>query len=106
MDHSNRVGTLGGGIRVPDLRKVGVVQVRMKVHVSGTRDGKEWPQRGSVMEMPDDEAMAYIDAGMAEAVATFPTPVETAVAPDVVEKRGPKPAAVTAPGIKKSDIGF
>lgn len=83
----------------------------MKVDVSGTRNGKEWPQRGSVFEMPDDEAVGYINAGMAEAVTTFPAPVETATPPAVDEKRasGHKPAAAK-PGsggsITKSDVGF
>ena len=79
----------------------------MKVSMSGTRDGKEWPQRGSVIDLPDAEATDYIRSGMAEAVTEFPPAVETATPPaESVEKRGPKPAAKPS-GLTKSDvIGF
>jgi hypothetical protein len=56
------------------------VRIRMRIDISGTRDGREWPRRGSVIDLPDDEARQYCEAGMAEPVATF-APVETAVAP-------------------------
>lgn len=64
--------------------------VRMRIDVSGTRNGQEWPRRGSVIELPDEEAAEYCRNGMAEPVATFtgmaePAPtaagVETATMP-------------------------
>jgi hypothetical protein len=65
------------------------MQVRMKVQPSGTRDGVEWPARGSVMDLPDDEAVSYINANMAEAVTTFGDDVETATPKAAVEERAP-----------------
>lgn len=57
------------------------MKIRMRIDVSGTRNGREWPRRGSVIELPDDEARQYCEAGMAEPVATF-APVETATLPE------------------------
>lgn len=54
------------------------MQVRMKVHVSGTRNGQEWPPRGSVVDLPDAEAADYCRTGMAEPVSTFGADVEIA----------------------------
>lgn len=74
----------------------------MKVQLSGTRDGREWPARGSEIDLPHAEAVDYINAGMAEAVTTFPAEPETATPPDRAEKRagrGPKPA-----GLTKADV--
>jgi hypothetical protein len=71
----------------------------MNIQPSGTRDGQEWPARGSEIELPDAEALDYINAGMAEAVTTFPGPVETATPPRREEKRGQKPA-----GLTKADV--
>lgn len=59
----------------------------MRAQISGTRNGQEWPTRGSVIDLPDDEAAQYCAAGMAEPVTTF-AEAETAVEPQP-EKRGP-----------------
>lgn len=56
------------------------MKVRMRVDVSGTRNGQEWPRRGQVMELPDDEAVQYCANGMAEPIADTGE-AETAVAP-------------------------
>jgi hypothetical protein len=61
----------------------------MKVELSGMRNGVEWPPRGSVIELPDDEAAEYCAAGMAEPVAVFDGDEEKAVMPDDAEERGP-----------------
>lgn len=53
------------------------MRVKMKVGLSGSRDGQAWPQIGEVIDLPDDEAVSYLNAGMVE-----PAPeddVETAV---------------------------
>lgn len=47
--------------------------VRMKVSMSGTRNGQDWPPRGSVLELPDAEGADYCRTGMAEPVAVFGT---------------------------------
>jgi hypothetical protein len=61
------------------------MRIRMRMDQSGTRTGywgaqyatREWPPRGSVIEIPDDEAAEYCRSGMAEPVAVF---AETATA--------------------------
>jgi hypothetical protein len=63
------------------------MKVRMKVAISGQRNGVEWPPVGSVIDLPDDEAAGYCAAGMAEPVTTF-AEAEKAVMPEP-EKRGP-----------------
>jgi hypothetical protein len=62
------------------------VLVRMRVGVSGMRDGKDWPPRGGIIDLPDDEAAHYCANGMAEPVAVFDT-AEKATPPDVAERR-------------------
>ena len=69
------------------------MKVRMKVDVSGTRNGVDWPKRGSVIEMSEDEARGYISAGMAEPVAEF-RDAETAVVPKAEERADAEDDAV------------
>lgn len=64
------------------------MQVRMKVTISGTRDGQPWPPRGELVDLPDGEAEQMIRGGLAgaagddEAGADEETPaVEEATAP-------------------------
>lgn len=40
--------------------------------MSGTRDGQNWPPRGSVVELPDDEAAALCDRQMARPAVEQP----------------------------------
>lgn len=64
------------------------MRVKMKVDMSGTRDGVPWPPRGTVIELPDAEAQQYLDADMA--VPAGKEAPETATMPaDDVETRGP-----------------
>jgi hypothetical protein len=42
------------------------MQVRMKVTLSGTRDGEDWPPRGELADLPDTEAEDMVRAGLAE----------------------------------------
>lgn len=64
------------------------MRVVMTVSLSGMRDGKDWPPRGSVIDLPDDEAKTYIAGGMARP-ADPEDDVEKAVAPvEAVENRG------------------
>lgn len=74
------------------------MRVRMKVDVSGSRDGQDWPPRGGVIEVPEQEGAELCRSGMAEPVAE-PLREERAVAPEpevresTPKKRGrpPKP---------------
>ena len=45
------------------------MKIRMKVDISGTRNGEPWPARGETIDLPTDEAQSLIDSNMAEAVA-------------------------------------
>jgi hypothetical protein len=70
------------------------VKIRMRVDQTGTRTGewepgahvtREWPPRGSIVELPDDEAEHYCSVGMAEPIATFGE-AETATLPPAEER--------------------
>jgi hypothetical protein len=50
----------------------------MKTHITGTRNGLRWPVAGEVKELPENEAVELITAGLAEPVAD--AKVERAVA--------------------------
>lgn len=39
--------------------------VRMKTHITGTRNGVEWPKIGGMLELPDQEALDLVAAGYA-----------------------------------------
>lgn len=61
------------------------MKIRMKVAVSGSRDGKKWPPIGGVIELPDQEAAQYCASGLADPVAE--DKVERTVAPQDEERR-------------------
>jgi len=60
------------------------MRVRMKVAISGTRDGATWPDKGGEIDLPDEEAAQLLRDGRAEPVADVPE-VETATVPDDAE---------------------
>lgn len=67
------------------------MKVRMKVAMSGSRNGRRWPPPGEELDLPDDEAAGYCSAGLAEPVAKKDeAKVEKAVAADDAEKRDTK----------------
>ena len=39
--------------------------VKMTTHITGTRNGEEWPTVGETIELPDGEAAHLIGAGLA-----------------------------------------
>lgn len=61
------------------------MKVRMVAQISGTRDGRDWPAPGGVIDLPEDEANTLIGHAMAEvpdeAATVVPDEVERAVAP-------------------------
>jgi len=64
------------------------MKIRMKVQVSGTRDGADWPPVGGTVDLPDTEAADLCAAGLA--VPAPETAVETAALDDAsAEKRAP-----------------
>ncbi len=45
-----------------------LVTVRMRAFVNGYRNGEEWPQPGSTIDLPSDEAANLVRMGLADAV--------------------------------------
>jgi hypothetical protein len=48
------------------------MKVRMKVGVSGSRNGRPWPDIGEEVTLPDQEGKEMCESGMAEPVAEKP----------------------------------
>lgn len=71
------------------------MKIRMKVAVSGTRNGRPWPPIGEEVDLPDHEAKEYCSAGLADPVAVKKDAdaAEKAVAANDSEKRAEEPAA-------------
>ncbi len=69
------------------------MKVRMKVSVTGTRDGQYWPPAGGIVAVPDYEGRQLCEQGLAEPVAQ--TPVERA------EQRGAAPERAAKPRRKR-----
>ena len=55
--------------------------VKVRVHVSGLRNGQPWPPVGGVLEVPDDEAVSLLASNVVEPVYDPERGVERAVAP-------------------------
>ena len=79
------------------------MKIKMRVSITGTRDGQEWPAAGETIDLPADEATALVDAGLAEAASTAATAkVETAAVEAPETAAEPKPRARKAPAAKKA----
>lgn len=63
------------------------MKVIMRVNISGTRNGSEWPPVGGVVELPDAEAVDLLNARLADPA---PVEVETATAPKQRVRRATK----------------
>lgn len=63
------------------------MKIRMKADISGSRNGKAWPRRGCVVDVPDAEGADLCAAGLAEPVGKKDAGVETAKQDDDSEKR-------------------
>lgn len=42
------------------------MRVEMLIHITGTRNGEDWPPVGGVIDLPDHEARRMIDVGYAK----------------------------------------
>lgn len=71
------------------------MKIRMKVQMSGTRNGQRWPKAGETADIPTGEALHLVASGIAEEV-TDEQAAETATLPaaGVTELPG---AGVTKP---------
>ncbi|MEU2924204.1 hypothetical protein ABZ636_03955 [Streptomyces sp. NPDC007251] len=63
------------------------MRVRMKIDVSGSRDGRAWPRRGETLDVPDDEGMRLCASGMAEPVGNVDSDVEKAIPESAHERQ-------------------
>lgn len=64
------------------------MNIRLTADVSGSRNGAPWPARGTVVELPDDEAALMCKSGMAVPVNSSRDGVKTATVDDDSEQRG------------------
>lgn len=62
------------------------MKVKLKVQLSGTRDGVSWPAVGSVVELPDDEARDMLVSGVAAPLDDKDNPESAVTMPSNVEK--------------------
>lgn len=86
---SNDARGRAGADRPAPVFQGGIVKVRMRHQMSGTRDGVDWPAPGGEIDLPDGEAAALCAQGMAE----------PAGAPDAGGEGEPEKA--TAPAAEK-----
>ena len=65
------------------------MKIRMRVLITGTHDGEDWPSVGGTAEVPDDEGKHLIAGGMADPVeaAVDTASVETATVKTQPKKR-------------------
>jgi hypothetical protein len=66
----------------------------MRVAISGTRNGKDWPPTGGLISLPTGEAEQLLAAGLA-ALADDEPAEETATAPGGEETATPRKAPPT-----------
>lgn len=81
------------------------MRVRMKIDVSGSRDGQPWPKRGETLDVSDSEGADLCSSGLAEPATDSGGDVEKAVPANDAEKRAlttENSSAVTSDGEKKS----
>lgn len=74
------------------------MKVRMKVYVSGSRNGEPWPGVGEIADMPDGEGAELCAAGLAAPVADKGDKVEKAIDETPVDTRDDKPRRGRPPG--------
>ncbi|MFF0117430.1 hypothetical protein [Streptomyces prasinus] len=79
------------------------MKIRMKVQISGTRNGEDWPTVGEVTDLPTGEAQHLVASGVAEEVGAEEPEVETATVPATPEEK--RPAARTKAPAKTDSKG-
>lgn len=80
------------------------MRVRMKVSISGARDGQSWPPIGGEVDLPDQEGADMCAAGMAVPVAVE-APVEKAVEPEPETRDEDKPKRRGRPPLPRDENG-
>lgn len=54
----------------------------MRVAISGTRNGADWPKPGEVVDLPEVEAADYLAAGFVEAAVVETAPKASSRKPE------------------------
>ncbi|MEV6079664.1 hypothetical protein AB0L80_31815 [Streptomyces sp. NPDC052069] len=80
------------------------MRIRMKVQMSGLRNGQPWPAFGEVTELPTGEAQHLVASGIAEEV-TILAEVETATASTPETTEPPKAEVSEIPAETKRSRG-
>src|SRR5438132_13764123 len=80
----------------------GPMKVKMTVSITGTRDGQDWPGVGQVVDLPDDEAQSYIEAGIAAEVDAPPPEAATPREPITEPQQEHQPAKPAEEPTKKA----
>lgn len=75
------------------------MKITMRVGITGTRNGEDWPPVGGTIDIPTDEANALVDAGLAEPATKNAPAVEAAavVAPEAATTPKPRARKAAAP---------
>lgn len=68
------------------------MKVRMRITISGSRDGEAWPKVGEVVDLPDDEAVEMLQKGHAAPLEDGDEP-ETATARKATTRPAKKAAS-------------
>lgn len=82
------------------------MKIRMVVEMSGSRNGRPWPKRGEIAELPTGEAQHLVDSRIAARVTEDDAaPVETATPPAAETSTPPKAEAPAKPPAEKRRPG-
>ncbi|MEU0102397.1 hypothetical protein [Streptomyces sp. NPDC006267] len=81
------------------------MKIRMKVHMSGLRNGRPWPPVGQTTELPTGEAQHLCASGIAEEVTDDSPAEETATPPAAETTRAPASEAAEPPAETKRGRG-
>ncbi|WP_282686325.1 MULTISPECIES: hypothetical protein [unclassified Streptomyces] len=81
------------------------MRIRMKIALSGLRNGKPWPAVGQTTELPTGEAQHLVASGIAEEVKGDPPAEETATPPAAETAKAPAAETTTPPAETKRGRG-
>ncbi|MFD4662459.1 hypothetical protein [Streptomyces halstedii] len=81
------------------------MRIRMKIAMSGLRNGQPWPPVGQITDIPTGEAQHLCASGIAEEVSDGPPAEETATPPPPEDTKAPAPETATAPAETKRGRG-
>jgi hypothetical protein len=79
------------------------MKVRMRVSISGTRDGEPWPPAGQVVDLPDEEARHLCAGGLAAPAVEDNDGPETATAPAADENTAGTGVVAETPGVPAAE---